>query len=103
VLALVDGHRRQRLPLPVGLGGEQCRLERGELAVRGGHQAGLALVDEARQVAEHHLVDLRVGPGHRVRGASALVVDRRQVIAERVLDDLVGAQRQLGGVAGQIV
>src|SRR5580692_6724891 len=66
VRALVEADRRQRLPLPATLGGEQCLVERGELAVRGGHEAGLALVDQVGLFAEHHLVNLRVGVGHRV-------------------------------------
>ena len=59
--------------------------------------------DQRGQLAQHGPGDLQVGVGLRVGRAAALVVEAGQVIAQRVLEDLVRADRQVGRVAGQVV
>ncbi len=64
---------------------------------------GRAGVDQRSQVSRARPGDLGVGVGLRVGRARALVVDAGQVIAQRVLEDLVRAQRQVGRIAGEVV
>src|ERR1700729_3401708 len=103
LLARRRGGGGERLPLAVDPGREQRSLQDAQLAVGDGRQAGLAGIDQRGQVAQHGAGDVHVGVRLRECRAAALVVNPGQVITQRVLEDFVRPNRQVGGVAGQVV
>jgi hypothetical protein len=90
------------LPLPAGPRRQQGLLQHIQLSLGGGQQLRCPHGDERRQLSQHGPGRLQVGVGLGVGGAAALVVDPGQVIAQGVLEDLVGPERQVGGVARDV-
>ena len=61
-----------------------------------------SLADQGGQLAQHHPGHLQVGVGCGVGVAAALVVDPGQVVTQRVFEDFVRPQRQVGRIAREI-